>query len=291
MSRFRPATRVLFALLCLLWFVYALTFIPARSHRSFETTLILPQEQTAVAEIRISIPQQSGEIKTGIMKKQCSRFFLQTEYGSYPVRQDLIERLFSVLSEKRPCTIMSKKVQDYAQYGLNEAASKITLTGTDRTIISELFFGKTDTMGLQRYVRTGSSITVFAVDNTIAPFLSLAHTFWLDLQPYKALFDSSDLQSLEINSRQIVKNGKNAEDFAALQSCIQIFTCIDTAPQIEAEPAKTIGLFFGSGKKIELFYQPLKSGDYIISDTQSRYAYTASNYSFSRLLKLTAALR
>ncbi len=290
MSGFRPATKRLFILCCVLWTLYALTFLHKPS-RVFTSRLLLPQALSSIQEIRMSIPKEDGSIETGFMKKTENGFALQTGYGNYPVRQDLIERFFLLLTAKRPFVLMTKNAESYPQYGLEDtAAIRITLFGTGRTIAADLFFGETDALQLQRYLRTGSSLDVFAVENTIAPFLSLARTFWLDFQPFKTYFDTAGLQSIKADNRLHIRNGKNEADFAALEVFFKQFTCIDIAPRTETTATKSVTLFWGNGTETVLHYRELETGDYIIFSTCSPFAYQASNYSVSRLLALVSAI-
>ena len=162
----------------------------------------------------------------------------------------------------------------------------------DGTFAAELFFGITDSLGISRYVRTGRSLAVFAIDNAVEPFLTIAHGFWLDLQLYKALFAQTGIQNLEMGRHYIIRNTENAKDFSALEHFLQTCTCIGlyTAPVLQSPATETIRLSLGGGDTLQLFLTPLQNGDYVFFDNRSSNAYVISGYTAGQLLQKVHAL-
>ncbi|MGP1455743.1 MAG: DUF4340 domain-containing protein [Treponema sp.] len=282
----------LFALLCL----YIGSFwIQSAQRQRFSGRLIPAQDRNEIAEIRFFIPTKAEPVEMGnmVLKKRQGRFYLVAESRHYAVRDTIIERFFSVLAQPRAFIPISKSVRTYADYGIDDAhAAKIVLVKQDGTFAAELFFGITDTLGINRYVRTGRSLTVFAIDNAVDPFLTIAHGFWLDLQLYKALFAQTSIQNLEMGKHYIIRNLENAKDFSALEHFLQTCTCIGlyTAPVLQSPATENIRLLLGSGDTLQLFFTPLQNGDYVFFDNRSPNAYVISGYTAAQLLQKVHAL-
>jgi len=278
---------VFFVLLCM----YIGSFwIQSAQRQRFSSKLIMAQDKHDIAEIRFFIPGKAEPVEMGnmVLKKRQGRFYLIAENRQYAVRDTIIERFFSVLSLSRSFIPITKNVQAYADYGIDDDhAAKIVLIKQDGTFAAELFFGTTDTLGINRYVRTGRSLAVFAIDNAVEPFLTIAHGFWLDLQLYKALFAQTSIQNLEMGRHYIIRDTENAKDFIALEHFLQTVTCIAlyTAPVLQSPVTENIRLLLGSGDTLQLFFTPLQDGDYVLFDNRSSNAYVISGYTAEQLLQ------
>ena len=95
---FKPETKMLFIILCTLICLYALSFFyrPFRA-TAFSSSLLPAQDFREVWEIRFSIPSKAEPVEMGEMTliKDGARFYLRTGNGSYPVRQEIIDRFFA----------------------------------------------------------------------------------------------------------------------------------------------------------------------------------------------------
>lgn len=293
---FKPATRRLFILFSVLLCIYGLSFLyrPTRA-AAFSSSLILPQEVREVQEIVFSIPLTAEPVEMGNMtlSKEGTRFFLRTPNARYPVRQDIIERFFALLSTKQPFITVSKRVADYPSYGIDEKnAARISLVRKDKTILAELFFGMPDAAGTGRYVRTGRSLAIFLIDNGIEPFLTIAHPFWLDLQIYKSLFYGTGIQGLEYGHHSIMRNEENDAAFHALELFLQTYSCIGvySAPPLQNSDTVRVRLNLGDGTLLVFSFSPLPDGDYVFFDSRSSNAYIISGYTCSQLVRHIEAL-
>ncbi|MGP1576489.1 MAG: DUF4340 domain-containing protein [Treponema sp.] len=284
-------TRQLFFVFCTIVILYALSFIPRTAKSvSFLSRLVLTQELREIYRIQFEIPQQTEPVEMGKMTlvKENTRFFMETVYGRYPVRSDLIDRFFSLLAEERYFTRISKNVRDYPHYGLEDSqAARITCIGRNQTIISDIYFGMTDTQEIAQYVRTGRSTDVFSIANVLASFLTIAPTFWLDMQLYAAQFSGKTIQTLESGGEFIIRNEENTELFQSLEQFLTQFSCIGiyNAPALQTQQTKTLRLILGSTETLILTYTPLETGDFVFCDNRTALAYIVSGYTMRELQK------
>lgn len=292
----KKETKILFIILCVLLCCYALSFLhrPSRAG-AFSDSLMHEQDIREIAEIRFSIPTRAEPVEMGEMTlvKDGARFYLRTANGIYPVRQEIIGRFFSLLGAGRPFLPISVRPQDYRDYLIDDDhASRIVFVRKDKTILSELFFGMTDAAGAGRYVRTGTSVRVFLIDNALEPFLTVAAPFWLDLQIYAALFRGTGIQGLEYGNHTAIRTEANGAAFRALENFLEKFSCIDvySAPALQSPQTSRVRLALGDGTELRFSVTPLQSSDYVFFDSRSTNAYLISGYTCAQLIRHIEAL-
>lgn len=287
----KKETKLLCVILCVLLCGYALSFLRTPSRAGvFSSSLMHQQDIREVAEIRFSIPTRAEPVEMGeiTLIKDGARFYLRTANGRYPVRQELIDRFFSLLGADRAFLPISARPQDYPDYLIDDGhASRLVFARKDKTILSELFFGMPDAAGAGRYVRTGASVKVFLIDNAFEPFLTVAAPFWLDLQIYAALFRGTGIQGLEYGNHSAIRTKTNDAAFRALESFLEKFSCIDiySAPPLQSPQTVRIRLALGDGTDLRFSFTPLQSGDFVFSDSRSSNAYLISGYTCEQLLR------
>lgn len=292
----KKETKILFIILCVLLCCYALSFLHRPSHTGvFSSSLMREQDIREVAEVRFSIPIKAEPVEMGEMTliKDGSRFYLRTANGSYPVRQEIIDRFFSLLGAGRSFLPISARPQDYPDYLIDDGhASRIVLVRKDKTVLSELFFGITDAAGAGRYVRMGSSVRVFLIDNALEPFLTVAAPFWLDLQIYASLFRGTGIQGLEYGKHIVIRTEANGDAFRALENFLEKFSCIDiyNAPALQSPQTAQVRLTLGDGTELRFSFTSLQSGDYVFFDNRSSNAYLISGYTCTQLIRYIDAL-
>ena len=292
----KKETKILFIILCVLLCCYALSFLHRPSRTGvFSSSLMREQDIREVAEVRFSIPIKAEPVEMGEMTliKDGSRFYLRTANGSYPVRQEIIDRFFSLLGAGRSFLPISARPQDYPDYLIDDGhASRIVLVRKDKTVLSELFFGITDAAGAGRYVRMGSSVRVFLIDNALEPFLTVAAPFWLDLQIYASLFRGTGIQGLEYGKHIVIRTEANGDAFRALENFLEKFSCIDiyNAPALQSPQTAQVRLTLGDGTELRFSFTPLQSGDYVFFDNRSSNAYLISGYTCTQLIRYIDAL-
>ena len=292
----KKETKLLFIILCVLLCCYALSFLHRPSRTGvFSSSLIREQDIREVEEIRFSIPIKAEPVEMGEMTltKDGARFYLHTANGSYPVRQEIIDRFFSLLGAGRSFLPISARPQDYPDYLIDDGhASRIVLVRKDKTVLSELFFGITDAAGAGRYVRMGSSVRVFLIDNALEPFLTVAAPFWLDLQIYASLFRGTGIQGLEYGKHIVIRTESNGDAFRALENFLEKFSCIDiyNAPALQSPQTARVRLTLGDGTELRFSFTPLQSGDYVFFDNRSSNAYLISGYTCAQLIRYIDAL-
>lgn len=289
-------TKALFLLLCVLLCLYGLSFLyrPART-AAVSGRLVLEQDIVDTAELRFSIPLKAEPVEMGRMtlSKRGNRFYLQTVNGMYPVRQEIISRFFSLLTASRALLSVSAQPRDYSGYGIDDAhAAQIRLVRHDGTILAELFFGTTDTLGSGRYVRTGRSLSVFLIDNALEPFLTVAAPFWLDMQLYARIFRGTGIQGLEYGNDSVLRNEEREAAFRDLELFLEKFSCIDvySAPPLQTPQTASVRLSLGDGAELRFSFTPLQSGDYVFFDNRSSNAYLISGYTCSQLMRYIKAV-
>ena len=292
----KKETKLLFIILCVLLCCYALSFLHRPSRTGvFSSSLMREQDIREVAEVRFSIPIKAEPVEMGEMTliKAGSRFYLRTANGSYPVRQEIIDRFFSLLGAGRSFLPISARPQDYPDYLIDDGhASRIVLVRKDKTVLSEFFFGITDAAGAGRYVRMGSSVRVFLIDNALEPFLTVAAPFWLDLQIYASLFRGTGIQGLEYGKHIVIRTEANGDAFRALENFLEKFSCIDiyNAPALQSPQTARVRLTLGDGTELRFSFTPLQSGDYVFFDNRSSNAYLISGYTCAQLIRYIDAL-
>ena len=295
-SPFKKETKLLFIILCILICSYALSFLHRPSHASvFSASLMREQDIREIVEIRFSVPTRAEPVEMGEMTliKDGARFYLRTANGNYPIRQEIIDRFFSLLGAGRSFLPISARSQDYSDYLIDDGhASRIVCARKDKTILSELFFGMPDASGAGRYVRTRSSVRVFLIDNAFEPFLTVAAPFWLDLQIYAALFRGTSLQGLEYGHHNVIRTEANGAAFRALESFLKKFSCIDvySAPALQSPHTSQVRLALGDGTELRFSFTPLQSGDYVFFDSRSSNVYLISGYTCAQLLQHIEAI-
>ena len=287
----KKETKLLFIILCVLLCGYALSFLRTPSRAAvFSSSVMHQQDIREVGEIRFSIPTRAEPVEMGeiTLIKDGARFYFRTGNGRYPVRQEIIDRFFSLLGAERSFLPISARPQDYLDYLIDdEHASRIVFARKDKTILSELFFGMTDASGAGRYVRTGASVKVFLIDNAFEPFLTVAAPFWLDLQIYATLFRGTGIQGVEYGNRTVIRTELNGDAFRALESFLEKFSCIDiySAPALQSPQTVRVGVALGDGTELRFSFTPLQSGDFVFSDSRSSNAYLISGYTCEQLLR------
>ena len=292
----KKETKILFIILCVLLCCYVLSFLHRPSHTGvFSSSLMREQDIREVAEVRFSIPIKAEPVEMGEMTliKDGSRFYLRTANGSYPVRQEIIDRFFSLLGAGRSFLPISARPQDYPDYLIDDGhASRIVLVRKDKAVLSELFFGITDAAGAGRYVRMGSSVRVFLIDNALEPFLTVAAPFWLDLQIYASLFRGTGIQGLEYGKHIVLRTEANGDAFRALANFLEKFSCIDiyNAPALQSPQTAQVRLTLGDGTELRFSFTSLQSGDYVFFDNRSSNAYLISGYTCTQLIRYIDAL-
>ena len=292
----KKETKLLFIILCVLLCCYALSFLHRPSRTGvFSSSLMREQDIREVEEIRFSIPIKAEPVEMGEMTltKDDARFYLHTANSSYPVRQEIIDRFFSLLGAGRSFLPISARPQDYPDYLIDDGhASRIVLVRKDKTVLSELFFGITDAAGAGRYVRVGSSVRVFLIDNALEPFLTVAAPFWLDLQIYASLFRGTGIQGLEYGKHIVIRTESNGDAFRALENFLEKFSCIDiyNAPALQSPQTARVRLTLGDGTELRFSFTPLQNGDYVFFDNRSSNAYLISGYTCTQLIRYIDAL-
>ena len=287
----KKETKLLCAILCVLLCGYALSFLRTPSSAGvFSSRVMHQQDIREVGEIRFSIPTRAEPVEMGeiTLIKDGARFYFRTGNGRYPVRQEIIDRFFSLLGAERSFLPISARPQDYLDYLIDdEHASRIVFARKDKTILSELFFGMTDASGAGRYVRTGASVKVFLIDNAFEPFLTVAAPFWLDLQIYATLFRGTGIQGVEYGNHTVIRTELNGDAFRALESFLEKFSCIDiySAPALQSPQTVRVGVALGDGTELRFSFTPLQSGDFVFSDSRSSNAYLISGYTCEQLLR------
>lgn len=302
-SRFRTyihslkkETKLLAAMLCALLVLYALTFLHRPSHSTvFSSSLMRETDIPEIFEIRFSIPTRSEPVEMGEMTltKEGTRFYLRTARGSYPVRTDIMERFFALLSTERSFRPMAVHLKYYPDIELDEAhASHLVFTRKDKTILSELFFGTANTAGTARYVRLGARIAVFLIDTGLDSFLTVAAPFWLDLQLYAALMHGTSIQGVEYGTHSIARSESNDKAFISLEGFLKKCSCIDiySAPQLQNPQTIQVRLMLGDGTAVQFSASPLQSGDYVFFDSRTARTYLMSSYTFKQLMRHVKAI-
>lgn len=295
-AAFKHETKILFALFCLLFLLYALTFLRKSSYSSvFSSSLIPETDMSDISEIHFSIPTRAEPVEMGEMTlvREGSRFYLRTVNGHYPVRTEIIDRFFGLLYAKRSFLSIAAHPKRYVDYGLDKThASHLVFKKQDGTILSELFFGMTDTAGLGEYVRLGTSIKVFLIDNDFRPFLTVAAPFWLDLQIYAALMRGTSIQGVEYGRDTATRTEANAHAFVALERFLEKCSCIDvySAPPLQGPHTLSVYLSLGDGTGLRFSGTPLQSGDYVFFDSRDTKTYLMSAYTFTQLMKHVRAV-
>lgn len=243
-----------------------------------------------IFEIRFSIPTRSEPVEMGEMTltKKGNRFYLRTARGNYPVRPDIMERFFALLSTARSFRSMAVTPRQYSDIKLDEEhASHLVFTRKDKTILSEFFFGTANTAGTARYVRLGTSVAVFLIDTGLDSFLTVAAPFWLDLQLYAALMRGTSIQGVEYAKESVIRTEANDRAFSSLERFLETCSCIDvySAPKLQNPQTIQVRLMLGDGTSVQFSATPLQNGDYVFFDSRTSRTYLMSRYTFSQLMR------
>lgn len=273
-----------------IFFLLSLIFvsIPKNEANVFNTSLVLKQNIENIDEIVFTIPDNSLPPRFNELRliKKKDKFVLSTQSGEYKVQSALIERLVSVLSTKQNFRFVSDDIKQYINFGLDEDhAARLQLLRSDKTIMGDFVFGKSDTLGINRYVRIDARTKIFIMPDVLASFLTVKSNFWLDLQIYKYKFENNSIQLIEKNKQFISRSDKHKEKFGELETFLKQFSCIDIFPAFPITNSETqeLNLILGTGEKIEILLTPMESGDFILFDSASNNSYVISGYTKRRI--------
>lgn len=295
-TAFKKETKILFTLFCVLLVLYALTFLRKFSYTStFSSRLIPEMDMREISEIHFSIPTRAEPVEMGEMTlvREGGRFYLRTANGAYSIRPEIIDRFFTLLCIKRSFRPIEVLPEHYPDYGLDTThASHLVFKRQDGTILSELFFGASNTAGISQYVRLGTSIKVFLIDTDLRAFLTVAAPFWLDLQVYAALMRGTSIQGVEYGKDNVTRTEANVHSFIALEKFLEKCSCIDvySAPRLQSPHTMSVHLSLGDGTRLQLAGTPLESGDYVFFDSRSLRTYLMSSYTFTKLMEHVRAV-
>lgn len=280
-----------------IFFLLSLIFvsIPKNEANVFNTSLVSRQNIENIDEIVFTIPDNSLPPRFNELRliKKKDKFVLSTQSGEYKVQPALIERLFSVLSTKQNFKFVSDDIKQYINFGLDEDhAARLQLLRSDKTIMGDFVFGKKDTLGINRYVRIDARTKIFIMPDVLSSFLTVNNNFWLDLQIYKYRFEKNSIQLIEKNKQLITRSDKHKEKFGELETFLKQFSCIDIFPAFPITNSETqeLNLILGTGEKIEIFFTPMESGDFILFDSASNNPYVISGYTKRRIDSILDAI-
>ena len=273
-----------------IFFLLSLIFVSITKNEAnvFNTSLVSRQNIENIDEIVFTIPDNSLPPRFNELRliKKKDKFILSSQSGEYKVQATLIERLFSVLSTKQNFRFVSDDIKQYINFGLDEDhAARLQLLRSDKTIMGDFVFGKNDTLGINRYVRIDTRTKIFIMPDVLASFLTVNNNFWLDLQIYKYKFENKSIQIIERNKQLISRSDKHKEKFDELETFLKQFSCIDIFPAFPITNSETqeLNLILGTGEKIEIFFTPMESGDFILFDSASNNSYVISGYTKRRI--------
>ncbi|EFW38897.1 DUF4340 domain-containing protein [Treponema phagedenis] len=284
-------TLVLFGILIVLLLAVAGSFIFSRTKKeqSFESVLVLEKDIPAIQKIIISIPAKNNQpgVEYGFEKKD-GRWFLSVGNQMFQAKELMLNRLLETLSAKRYFTPITKNAAHYANYGLEDShAAGIRLIKDGDAILADIYFGNINTLGTDRYVRTGKTTDVLLTADSFHSFLQTYTDLWLNLQIYQDLFTTQRIQSLQFGHSSGNRN-RNEEAFKALEKFLQSFSCLDiyTEPIPSQEKTETILLHFEQSEPLAISVTPLPNGDRVLTDSISGHTYLISDYTAKRLTAL-----
>ena len=169
-----------------------------------ESVILNPKYKNEICEIRLKLDGE--ELK---LLKQNNIWFGKSSNLFFEADAQKIERLLEELGNKRTVYQISENAESFENFGLDEKnAFNIKLLLNDKTIISDLYFGKSNFNGSLISLRSGKNSNILQVLDNFYTFLYTQENNWADLQIIKK--QTSNFYNEEVLQCSI--NGKNFQD-------------------------------------------------------------------------------
>lgn len=258
--------------------------------------LLPPSILKDTKEIVLNSPSSATASSSFRIIKEEPAWLLKMRYSSYYVKKDKIEAFISLLSKDMDAYFITDNLRDYHYYGVDDDSSfNVRFIGSDKNILLDIYFGSSDAVHLNRYVRRGNvSSSVFSVPDGMSHFLLSDASFWVDMQVYKEKLNGNHITYIEQNDERIWRDEKNEEVFLNLEKTLASLTMINVFDGLRVKREKTFKCTFGLeiGKALDVFMEEMEGGDYIFFDNSNEFTpYILSAYSKNRLQEAIDALK
>ena len=183
-----------------------------------------------------------------IFLKDDNRWFLTLDnVARYPLNETRFASFLAELDKDR--RFKPTDVTDHLLHGTGEHALFMLETGFDNGSKNTVFFGNTNMDERYRYFSLDS--VVLRTDNGIGRYLDNRTASWVDLTPFKGLFDKTSLQRAVLVRDNTTHQLLDNIALTGLQSTLRAVYCIDIT-NIPHEPETTLILELGNLSSINL---------------------------------------
>ncbi|MGL4987219.1 MAG: DUF4340 domain-containing protein [Treponemataceae bacterium] len=165
---------ITFLLFIMLFFGYCI-FPQNRMAESQRSALLNHQYLGSIYRIRIV-----NNNDTLILTKQDGLWFAQQNDVRFLVDEKIVSDFFTIFTQERKLTVISKSLKNIEKYGLQEEKSFFIDIGDEEKSFSQLYFGSENSISYKIFVRTKDNSFIYSTDNNIRQFLTLDKMFWAD---------------------------------------------------------------------------------------------------------------
>ena len=196
-------------------FVALLPFVRQKSAPDTQDTALLnPKYASQVHSITLSFQDDSVDLfhRHKITLVNCEGMWVGADSINdsliWPADSQSVENLISLASTVTTMYKRSDRVTSWKEFGLDDSdAFCLTFYGEADSVLSQLYFGREDTLTQRIAVRTSSRGTVWDCPSDIMTYLTLNQSFWAD--PYifpRLLTGLSDAESSSLLRRGLIQN-------------------------------------------------------------------------------------
>lgn len=283
MKNVKLKTKILITLNFILLIVLFILSLDIKKENKIISELAPKTATDAVRKIKIQ--SRTTEV---LLEKIATQFFLinKTNNERYEVRQEKIHSLLLSLNTKNTMQVISKN-----NFTVLKDDIKLILQLDNEKIISEIVFGGLDTLGLNRFVKVANG-SVYKANDIYASCVRAESSYWIDRQIFKSILTDTNIQSIVLKDKTIIRNTSNKKNFALMEKALSSFQVLDilSYPLAEVQkniisPPETLNIKLGNTHTFSLKYSKLKNGDYLIFSSVQNAHYIASAYAVENVLK------
>lgn len=201
--------------LLLILFVALLPFIRQKQAPDTQDSALLnPKYTSQVHSITLSMQDNSVDLfhRHKITLLNCEGTWVGSDSTNdsliWPADNQSVQNLIALASTVTTMYKRSDRVTSWKDFDLEESdAFCLTFYGEADSVLSQLYFGREDTLTQRIALRTSSRGTVWDIPSDIMTYLTLNQSFWADPYIYPRLVTGlSDAESSSLLRRGLIQN-------------------------------------------------------------------------------------
>ena len=222
--------------------------------KAFQSAILNPKYKDSVFVVRIQKAGESIELR-----KMGKNWFIEksSPYSLYTIADtSLAESFVNAAVKIRDMYIVDESSKNSVQLGLtDELACKISFIGEDSSILSDVYFGVSDSLKNRIVLKTSVNDKIFETKNDLSQFLTVDENYWSMSEIFGEI---GDVARIEVRSKDFAKTYNTGDssfdavchDLISLRHG-QIANVASLAK--DSEVALQISVFGGNGRVSRIF--------------------------------------